>query len=231
MKRNLLVASVMCALVTAIMTLSLVGVTGPNAAAASAAGNVITLTGTGAKTVPGNLSAGVYFLRGKGGDGFLSITIKDKADEVLYINVISDPAATKLVAVGDESFKPGDVIFEIDAMGPWTLTMTKADVSAAVALPQVLAGAEMADVISQPFKAAAGNLTVSYTYKAEPTGTGTLVIWNIGTGKSVPMTMAQMMYAPKTSGGWTMTLPETGVYIGRTTFPKGSAGGEVKLSQ
>ncbi len=230
MKRNLLFSSFMGALATAIMTLSLVGVTGPNSAAASAAGNVITLTGTDSKTVPGNLSAGVYFLRGKGGDGFLSLTIKDKADEVLYIDVISDPAATKLVAVGDEGFKPGDVIFEIDAMGPWTLTITKADVSAATALPQVLAGAEMADVISQPFKAG-GNLTVSYTYKAEPTGTGTLVIWNVGTGKSVPMTMAQMMYAPKTSGGWTMTLPETGVYIGRTTFPKGSAGGEVKLSQ
>lgn len=225
MKRNLQVA-----LATMMIFLSLVGITGRNVAA-SAADNVITMAGTDAKTVPSNLSAGVYYLRGTGGGGFLSVSIKDKANADLYTNVISDPASTNLIIVGGEDFNPGDVVFEIDAMGPWTVTVTKAEASAAVALPQVLVGAELKEVISQPFKAAAGNLVVSYTYKAPPEGTGTLMIWNIATGKVIPMTMAQMMYAPKTSGGWTVTLPEAGIYIAQTSFPKASASGEVKLSQ
>jgi hypothetical protein len=230
MKMNFLAASAWRVLAMAIMALILVGVTCQNAAAL-ATGNIINIAGTDSKTLPANLSSGVYFLRGTGGGGFLSIAIKDKADEVLYINAINNPASTKLVIVGDESFKPGDVVFEIDAMGPWTVTMTKADDSAAVALPQALAGAELEEVISKPFKVAAGNLVVSYTCKAEPQGTGTILFWNIATGKIVPLSVAQAIYPLKTSGEWTVMLPETGVYIAQTTFPKGSSGGEVKLSQ
>ena len=43
--------------------------------------------------------------------------------------------------------------------------------------------------------------------------------------------MTNMMSAGNTSGGWTMTLPEAGVYIAQTIFPLASGGGEVKLSQ
>jgi hypothetical protein len=228
MKRNRWVAPVMCGLVMAALLGALPADSGQKSAA-SVSGNVITLKGTEKQTATGNLSAGAYILRRAAGEGFLSVTIKDKADAVLYTNFFSDLSNTNLVIVGNELFKPGDVVFEVDGINPWTVTITKAEASAAVALPQVLSGAERAVVVSQPFKALAGNLVMSYTYKAAPKGTGTLTICNIATGKTVPM--SKMMYAGKTSGGWTMTLPEAGVYIAETTFPLASGGGEVKLSQ
>jgi hypothetical protein len=228
MKRNRWVAPVMCGLVMAAMLGALPAGAGQKSAA-SVSGNVITLKGTERQTATGHLSAGAYIVRRTAGEGFLGFTIKDKADAVLYTNFLNDLSNTSLVIVGGELFKPGDVVFEVDGINPWTVTVTRAEASAAVALPQVLAGAERATVVSQPFKAAAGDLVMSYTYKAAPKGTGTLTICNIATGKTVPM--SKMMYAGKTSGGWTMTLPEAGVYVAATIFPLGSGGGEVKLSQ
>lgn len=228
MKRNSWIALVTCALVTAATARSLPAASGQKAAG-SPAGNVITLKGTEKQTAPANLTAGAYILSRAAGGGFLTITIKSKTDEVLYTTFFNDLADTNLVIVGGALFKPGDVVFEVGGMNPWTVTVTKADAAAAVALPQVLSGAERAVVVSQPFKAAAGNLVMSYAYKAAPKGTGTLTICNIATGKTVPM--SKMMYAGKVSGGWTMTLPEAGVYIAETTFPLASGGGEVKLSQ
>jgi hypothetical protein len=142
---------------------------------------------------------------------------------------LNDLSNTSLVIVGAELFKPDDGVFEVDGINPWTVTVTRAEAAGAEALPQVLAGTERATIVSQPFKAAAGNLVMSYVYKAAPKGTGTLTICNVATGKTVRM--SKMMYAGKTSGGWTMTLQEAGVYIAATTFPLGSGGGEVKLSQ
>jgi hypothetical protein len=110
-----------------------------------------------------------------------------------------------------------------------TVTVTKVDSSAAVARPQVLAGAEMTDAVSQPFKAAAGNLVMSYIYKNKPTGTGTLTICDVVTGKTLPM--REMMYAGKISGGWKVSVPAAGVYIASASFPLASGGGEVKLAQ
>jgi hypothetical protein len=215
-------------LVTAALAAGVAAASGQKSAG-SAAGNVITLTGTEKKTAPANLSGGAYILRRTAGEGFLSITIQDKAGAPLYTNFLNDLVSADLVVVGGGLIKPGDVVIEVDGMSAWTVTLTKVEAPGAVALPQVLAGAERAVVICKPFKASAGSLVMSYTYKAAPKGTGTLTICNIATGQTVPM--SQMMTAHKVSGGWTMTLPEAGVYVAQTIFPLASGGGEVKLSQ
>jgi hypothetical protein len=219
LKKHLRFGLIACALVTA----TLVG-----SWPASASGEVITLKGTDKQTTPGTLSAGAYIVRLTAGS-FLSFTVKSKANEVLYVDIFNEGAPSNLLIVGGQLFKPGDVVFELDGMDAWTVTLTKVEAAGAVALPQVLAGAERAVVISKPFKAAAGNLVMSYTYKTPPRGTGTLTICNVATGKTVPM--SQMMSATKASGGWTMTVSEAGVYVASTIFPLASGGGEVKLSQ
>lgn len=114
-------------------------------------------------------------------------------------------------------------------MGAWTVTATKVEASAAAALPQVLSGSEMTVAVSQPFKAAAGNLVMSYTYKNKPKGTGTLTVCDVVTGKTLPM--REMMYAGKIPGGWNLTVPAAGIYIASASFPLASGGGELKLTQ
>ena len=114
-------------------------------------------------------------------------------------------------------------------MGGWAMTLTKVEAAGAEALPQVLAGTERETVVSKPFKAAAGILTMTYKYKSKSKGTGTLTVVDVATGKTVPM--RQMMSAGKDGGGFDLQLPAAGVYIAQTAFPLASGGGEVKLSQ
>jgi hypothetical protein len=199
-------------------------------AAVSTSGGVITLKGTDDQNSPSvAMAQGAYIVRRTAGEGFISITLKDKADEIVHGTFFNEPNGSYLLVVGGDLFKPGDVVFEIITMGSWTLTVTKVDPSKSVSLPQVISGVEMETAISQPFKAVAGELVMTYAYKSEPEGTGMLTICDVVTGKTIPMN--QMMSAGNISGGWNMTIPSAGVYIAETTFPKASGGGEVKLSQ
>jgi hypothetical protein len=199
-------------------------------AALSTVGGVITIKGTDTQTSPTvKIVEGVYIVSRIAGEGYMNITVKDPADEIIHMMYFNIPNGTYLLIVNSNPVKPGDVVFEVMGEGAWTVTVIKADGSSAVALPQVLSGAELISAVSKPFKAAAGNLAMSYTYKSAPEGTGTLTICDVVTGKTLPM--SKMMYAGQISGGWNMTIPAAGVYIAETTFPKASGGGEVKLSQ
>lgn len=229
MKKSLLVAMAVCAVLT-IAAAGYLSSFAAQKAALSTPGGVITLKGAETQTSPTvKISEGVYVVRRVEGEGFMSITVKSPADEILHTAVFNNPAGTYLLIADSNPLKPGDVLFEIMGLGAWTVTVTKADGSAAVALPQVLSGAEMTDAVSQPFQAAAGNLAMSYTYKNKPKGTGTLTICDVVTGKTLPM--REMMYAGKISGGWNVPVPAAGVYIASASFPLASGGGEVKLSQ
>jgi hypothetical protein len=229
MKKSLLVAMAACAVLT-IATVGYLPSAVAQQAALSTAGGVITLKGTENQTSPTvKISGGVYVVRRVAGEGFMSITVKDPADNILHATFFNDPNGTYLLIVDGNPIKPGDVLFEIMGMGAWTVTVTKVEASGGVALPQVLSGAEMTDAVSQPFKAAAGDLVMSYTYKNTPKGTGTLTICDVVTGKNLPM--REMMYAGKISGGWNVQVPAAGVYIASASFPLASGGGEVKLSQ
>lgn len=229
MKKIIWIAMAACAVLT-IVTAGYLPSAAAQKAALSTAGGVITLKGTETQTSPTvNISGGVYIVRRVAGEGFMSITVKDLADNILHMTILQNQAGTYLLIVDGNPLKPGDVLFEIMGLGAWTVTVTKVDGSAAVALPQVLSGAEMTDAVSQPFKAAAGNLVMSYIYKNKPTGTGTLTICDVVTGKTLPM--REMMYAGKISGGWSVPVPAAGVYIASASFPLASGGGEVKLSQ
>ncbi len=229
MKKNIWVALAAGAVLT-IATAGYLPSAAAQKAALSTAGAVITLKGTETQTSPTvKISEGVYIVRRVAGEGFMSVTVKDPADNILHTAVFNNPNGTYLLIVDSNPLKPGDVLFEIMGLGAWTVTVTKAEGSAAVALPQVLSGAEMTDAVSQPFKAAAGNLVMTYTYKNKPKGTGTLTICDVVTGKTLPM--QEMMYAGKISGGWNVPIPAAGVYIASASFPLASGGGEVKLSQ
>ncbi len=229
MKKSLSIAMAACA-VLSMATARHLPSAAAQKAALSTAGGVITLKGAESQTSPMvKISEGVYIVRRVAGEGFMSITVKSPADEILHTAIFNNPAGTYLLIADGNPLKPGDALFEIMGLGAWTVTVTKADGSAAVALPQVLSGAEMTDAVSQPFKAAAGNLVMTYTYKNKPKGTGTLTICDVVTGKTLPM--REMMYAGKISGGWNVPVPATGVYIASASFPLASGGGEVKLSQ
>jgi hypothetical protein len=229
MKKPILIAMAACAVLT-IVTAGYLPSAAAQKAALSTAGAVITIKGADTQTSPTvKISEGVYVVSRIAGEGYINITIKDPADEIIHMMYFNSPKGTYLLIVNNDPVKPGDVVFEVMGEGAWTLTVTKVDGSSAIALPQVLSGAELTSAVSQPFKAAAGNLVMSYTYKSEPTGTGTLTICDVVTGKTIPM--SKMMYAGQISGGWTMTIKAAGVYIAETTFPKASGGGEVKLSQ
>ena len=229
MKKSIWIVMAVCAFFT-IVTAGYLPSAAAQKAALSTAGSVITLKGTETRISPTvKISGGVYVIRRAAGEGFMSITVKDLADNILHTAILNNPAGTYLLLVDGNPLKPGDVLFEIMGLGAWAVTVTKADGSAAVGLPQVLAGAEMTDAVSQPFKAAAGKLVMSYIYKNKPTGTGTLTICDVVTGKTLPM--REMMSAGKISGGWSVPVPAAGVYIASASFPLASGGGEVKLSQ
>jgi hypothetical protein len=198
-------------------------------AAVSTAGNVITVKGTAAQsTSPLKLAAGAYVVGRTAGEGFMSITVKDKAGNIVHTTFFNDARGSYLLHVDENVLKQGDLIFEIMGMGAWAVTIVKPDMATAATLPQTLTGPEMTQAVSKPFKAAAGKLTVSYAYKAKPTGTGTLWIVEIATGRSLN---PGYMYAGRESGGFEIVIPTAGVYIAQTGFPLGSGGGEVKLGQ
>jgi hypothetical protein len=199
-------------------------------ASVTSAGGVITLKGAETQTAKGvKLAAGAYVFRRTAGDGFATFTVNDGAGSPVYVNMLDAFTETFLLIVDGNPVKPGDFAIEIDGTGAWTVTLTKAVGEGAAALPAVLAGAERTTVVSKPFKAVAGTLNISYSYKGEPTGTGTLTICDVATGKALPMT--KMMYAGNASGGFTVPVAAAGVYIAQTLFPLKSGGGEVKIAQ
>jgi hypothetical protein len=221
--------------VMAMAVVSLIGAAGillsaEQKAALSTAGGVITLKGTENQNSPTvAMSQGAYIVRRTAGEDFMSITVKGGEDAIYHSTFFSEPDGSYLLIVGSKILPPGNVFFEGMGMGAWTVTITKVDPSTAVALPLVISGAELKTAISKPFKAAAGELVMTYAYKSEPEGTGTLTVCDVVTGKTIPM--SQMMYAGNISGGWNIPIPAAGVYIAEATFPKTSGGGEVKLSQ
>jgi hypothetical protein len=98
-----------------------------------------------------------------------------------------------------------------------------------VTLPQTLSGAELKAVVSKPFNAGAGPLKVTYAYKGTATGTGTIKICDVSTGKF--LTVNNMMHAGKASGEFSINIPAAGVYVAQTRFPLRSQGGDVTLSK
>lgn len=229
MKKNILFAAVVLAVIAAATSGLSLSAGSPQATVSTAAG-VISIKGNETQTTaPAKFAAGAYVVRRTAGEGFMSIAVKDTAGNILFTTFFSNPAGTFLLIVGSEMVKAGDLIFEIMGTAAWTVTLTKAEASGAVALPQVLSAAEMTNAVSKPFKAAAGTLTISYTYKSVPKGTGTLTVCDIATGKTLPM--REMMYAGKISGGFSVPVASAGIYIAQAGFPLGSGGGEVKIVQ
>lgn len=198
-------------------------------AAVSTAGGVITVKGTDAQLTPAlKLAIGAYVIGRTAGEGFMSISVKDKADNIVQTAILNEAKGSYLLPVDENVVKQGDLVFDIMGMGAWTVTIVKPDPATAAALPQILTGPEMTDAVSKPFKAAAGKLTVSYAYKAKPKGTGMLIVLELATGRSLN---TDFMYAGRESGGFEVVVPTAGVYIAQTGFPLASGGGEVKLGQ
>lgn len=198
-------------------------------AAVSTAGGVLTVKGTDAQSTPAlKLAIGAYVIGRTAGEGFMSINVKDKADNIVHTAIFNEARGSYLLPVDDNIVKQGDLVFEIMGTGAWTVIIAKPDPATAVSLPQTLTGPEMTDAVSKPFKAAAGKLTVSYAYKAKPKGTGTLIVLEVATGRSLD---TGFIYAGRESGSLEVVIPTAGVYIAQTGFPLASGGGEVKLGQ
>lgn len=199
-------------------------------ATVSLSGGVITIKGNESQSATGiKLAEGVYVVRRTAGEGYIGITVKASDESLIHATFFEAPTGTYMLAVMNHYIKPGGVIFEIQAYEPWTLTITKAEAAQTATLPQVLSSAERASAVSKPFKASAGKLTVSYTYKSGPKGVGTISICDIAKGMPLPVT--SFMPAGKTSGSFTVAVATAGIYIAQTDFPLGSGGGEVKIAQ
>jgi hypothetical protein len=198
-------------------------------AAVSTAGGVITVKGTDAQSTPAlKLAIGAYVIGRTAGEGFMSISVKDKADNIVHTAILNEAKGSYLLPVDDTVAKQGDLVFEIMGTGAWTVTIAKPDPATAVSLPQNMTGPEMTDAVSKPFKAAAGKLAVSYAYKAKPKGAGSLIILEVATGLSLD---TGFIYAGRESGSLEVVIPAAGVYIAQTGFPLASGGGEVKLGR
>jgi hypothetical protein len=219
----------------ALAGLALIGITadarfsyaGDPQAPTSGAG-VITLKGAEKDvSYPVRLSAGAYLITSTGGGGLVTFTVK-QGDAPVYVTMFNPSNQADLFSVGDTTVKAGAATFEVSGIEAWTVTVTRVDGAGAGMLPQVLSAAEMNAAISKPFKAAAGNLSVAYTYKGKPKGTGTILICDITTGK---MLQTPMMYAGRDTGTLTVPVPAAGVFIALTRFPLASGGGQVKISQ
>jgi hypothetical protein len=172
------------------------------------------------------IAAGVYLVTSSPDTTFVSLTLTQNGAPA-WVNIFSQ-SESDLIVVDGNTIKAGDATFEGDGVDTWALTIAKVDGSGAGAVPVVLTAAEMKNAISKPFKAAAGDLNVTYAYKAEPRGTGTLLIGDVATGK---LLRTGMMTAGKSAGTLTVAVPAAGTFIAMTRFPLGSGGGEVKIAQ
>jgi hypothetical protein len=171
---------------------------------------------------------GAYVFTWTGTGGFVGITLTDAGDNTLNVLAVSGANGHDLFSVDNDQVKAGDIKLQVTSDAAWTVKIEKVDGSSSAALPQVLTAEEMKDAISPPVRLEAGTLTVSYTYKAAPKGTGTIQICDVATGKRLN---GGLMYAGKVSGTLEIKVPSAGVYIARTTFPLASGGGEVKIAQ
>ena len=229
MKKSIFITLIaLSAFVVAVAGLSIAA--GGQQASVSTSGGVITIKGNETQKAAGiKLVEGVYVVRRTAGEGYIGITVNAADGTFVDGTFFNDPNGTYMLAVMSHFIKPGGVIFEIKAYESWTLTVTKAEAAGAVALPQVLSSAEMTSAVSKPFKASAGKLTVSYTYKNGPKGVGGISICEIATGMPLPVT--SFMPAGKTSGSFTVDVAAAGIYVAQTNFPLGSGGGEIKIAQ
>ena len=97
MKKPILVAMAACAVLT-VVTAGYLPSFAAQKAALSTAGGVITLKGTETQTSPTvKISEGVYIVRRVAGEGFMSISVKSPADEILHTAVFNNPAGTYLL--------------------------------------------------------------------------------------------------------------------------------------
>ncbi len=199
------------------------------AAFAAGPGTLSFKGGDGEIKVPTTLQAGVYVITHTGGGALVSVSFR-QGDSPVYTTMFNEPNETDIMAVqaGGQMAKPGPATFEGDGMEAYTVTFTRAETLPLGALPVVLSAPEMKAALSKPFKVAAGTLTVTYKYKAEPKGTGTLGIFEVTTGKALP---TKFMSAHRIGDTYTMTVDKPGTYIAFTRFPLASNGGEVKISQ
>jgi hypothetical protein len=198
-------------------------------AALAISDNVMTLKGAETQNSSAiKFAAGVYIIARTSGEGFISFTVKDKADEPVHSTFFNEAKGAYLLPINENPVKAGEYALEIMGTGAWTVTVARAQAGGASALPLIVSGAEMTQAVSKPFRAAAGKLAVTYVYKNANQGTGTLSIYDVATGKALP---GGLMYAGQKSGTLEVPVPAAGVYIAQTGFPLASGGGEVKIIQ
>ena len=191
-------------------------------------GKVTTVTGAGDQvSAPIRFDAGTYLFNWTGTGAFVGITLTDTSDSTVNVFALGGANAQDIFSVDNEQVKAGDIKLQVSSDGGWTVKIEKVDPSSPAPLPQVLTGEELKSAISQPFKLAAGAVNVTYTFKSTPKGTGTLQVCDVNTGKRV----GGLMYAGNESGTVDLKAPAAGVYMVRASFPLGSGGGEVRVSQ
>jgi len=93
---------------------------------------------------------GAYIFNWTSAGPFMSITASDAANSALGVISLREAKGEYLFVVNNEIVKPGPVKLEVATDGAWTITITKAEASAAVVLPQTLSGAEMKSTVPCP---------------------------------------------------------------------------------
>jgi hypothetical protein len=184
-----------------------------------------TLRGTGNQTpAPVKLTQGVYVVTWSGKTDMMIMATGAGSDVPAMLSA-TEASGTCLFAVDGVSWKAGNTTFDVTTEGAWTVTLTKV-VGPGVALPQTLSSTGAADVISAPFKAAAGKLAVKYAYTGTPQMMGGIGIFDIVTGKVLPS--PNLLDA---SGTAQVSVAAPGVYVAQAYLPMGATGETLTISQ
>lgn len=234
MNRAFLRVGLAAALVAAVVTLCVAAfaaapVPAPSSTAMPrSAGNetpATTLRGRGDQTsAPIKLAQGVYVVTWSGKQGMMIMAASDTSSVPAMLSA-TEASGTCLFAVDGVTWKTGNTKIEVTTEGAWTVTFTKA-VGPGVALPQTLSSAGAANVVSTPFKVAAGKLSVKYAYKGTPLMMGGIGIFDIATGKGLP--------APNlldVSGTVEIPVTAAGVYVAQAYLPMGATGEDLTIRQ
>jgi hypothetical protein len=226
-KRKIIMKKVNHTLLTIVcLSLLITGVsTTLGAPTVSKSGNTITITGNGNQTASSiSLGQGVYIFSWTGKD-MMVIMVNSPECMVPASISLTEAKGSCLFAVDNTLIKSGDMSIDITVEGPWTITITKVE-SKGEMLPQVLSSSGIMRIVSKPFNAKMGTLSVTYTYNGSPNMAGNIVICEVTTGKHI---LTPHMF--ETKGSISIDIPAAGVYIAEAILPIGATGGTITINQ